>query len=138
MRVKKLGCGILAIVLSLSLALPVNSFAASKFSDTSGHWAETYINTAVNLKIITGYPDGKFLPDKAVTRAEFATMVNKALGNAGSESLTFSDVSSSEWYYNDVAKAVAAAYTAGYDDNTFRPNNPITRQEAAVMIFLMN
>ena len=134
MRVKKLGCGILAIVLSLSLALPVNSFAASKFSDTSGHWAETYINTAVNLKIITGYPDGKFLPDKAVTRAEFATMVNKALGNAGSESLTFSDVSSSEWYYNDVAKAVAAAYTAGYDDNTFRPNNPITRQEAAVMI----
>ncbi len=134
MRLKRLGCCILAIVLSLSLAVPVNSYAASTFTDTGGHWAESYINTAVNQKIITGYPDGKFQPDKAVTRAEFATMVNKALGNTGTESLTFSDVSYGEWYYNDVAKAVAAAYTAGYDDNTFRPNNPITRQEAAVMI----
>jgi len=134
MRLKRLGCCILAIVLSLPLAVPVNSYAASKFTDTGGHWAESYINTAVNQKIITGYPDGKFQPDKAVTRAEFATMVNKALGNAGTESLTFSDVSYGEWYYNDVAKAVAAAYTAGYDDSTFRPNNPITRQEAAVMI----
>lgn len=134
MKLKRIGCGILAIMLSLPLAAPVNSFGASKFSDTSGHWAESYINTAVNQKIITGYPDGRFSPDKAVTRAEFATMVNKALGNAGTESLAFSDVVNGEWYYNDVSKAVAAAYTAGYDDNTFRPNSPITRQEAAVMI----
>ncbi len=134
MKLKRIGCGILAIILSLPLAAPVNSYGASKFSDTSGHWAESYINTAVNKKIITGYPDGRFSPDKAVTRAEFATMVNKALGNAGTENLAFSDVVYGEWYYNDVSKAVAAAYTAGYDDNTFRPNNPITRQEAAVMI----
>ena len=134
MRLKRIGCALLAIVLSLALTMPVNSYAASRFSDTAGHWAESYINTAVNEKIITGYPDGKFLPDKAVTRAEFATMVNKALGNSGSETIKFSDVVYGEWYYNDVAKALAASYTAGYDDNTFRPNNPITRQEAAVMI----
>jgi hypothetical protein len=134
MKFKKFGCLVLAFVLTLPLALPVNSYAAGRFSDTAGHWAENYINTAVNQKIITGYPDGKFLPDKAVTRAEFATMVNKALGNTGSATLAFTDVPYGEWYYNDVAKALSAAYTAGYDDNTFRPNNPITRQEAAVMI----
>lgn len=134
MNFKKFGCLVLALMLSLPLALPVNVYAAGRFSDTSGHWAENYINTAVNQKIITGYPDGRFLPDKAVTRAEFATMVNKALGNTGSATLTFTDVPYGEWFYNDVAKALSAAYTAGYDDNTFRPNNPITRQEAAVMI----
>lgn len=134
MRLKRIGCLVLVAILSLPLAAPVKSYAAGKFSDTSGHWAESYINTAVSKKIINGYPDGRFLPDKAVTRAEFATMVNKALGNTGTESLSFRDVYNGEWYYNDIAKAVAAAYTAGYDDNTFRPNNPITRQEAAVMI----
>lgn len=131
---KRIGCGILALILSLPLALPVNSHAAGRFPDTAGHWAESYINTVVDKNIITGYPDGRFQPDRAVTRAEFARMMNNALGNTGSENLTFTDVNYSEWYYNDVAKAVAAAYTAGYDDSTFRPNNPITRQEAAVMI----
>lgn len=136
MRLKKLGCCIFAVLLALPLmAPPVDTYAAkSRFTDTAGHWAEKYINTAVDEKIITGYPDGRFLPDKAVSRAEFATMVNKALGNNGSETLTFTDVPRSEWYYNDIAKAVAAAYTAGYDDNTFRPDSPISRQEAAVMI----
>lgn len=116
------------------VAAPVETYAKSKFSDTAGHWAEKYINTAVDQKIITGYTDGTFLPDKAISRAEFATMINKALGNTSSENLTFTDVPNGEWYYSDISKSVAAAYTAGYDDNTFRPNSPITRQEAAVMI----
>lgn len=136
MRLKRLGCCIFAVLLALPLmAPPVDAYAAkSRFTDTAGHWAEKYINTAVDEKIITGYPDGRFLPDKAVSRAEFATMVNKALGNSSSENLAFTDVPRIEWYYNDIAKAMAAAYTAGYDDNTFRPDSPISRQEAAVMI----
>lgn len=133
-RLKRIGCCLLAVFLSLPLAAPVNSHAAGRFSDTNGHWAEDYIDAAIRENIITGYPDGRFRPDKAVTRAEFAAMVNKALGNNGIQSITFSDVDHGDWYYNDVAKAMSASYTAGYDDNTFRPNNPITRQEAAVMI----
>ena len=134
MKLKRIGCLLLAVSLSLPIATPISSFAAGRFTDTAGHWAENYINTVANEKIITGYPDGRFLPNKAVTRAEFATMINKALGNSDSATLSFKDVSHGAWYYNDVSKALAAAYTAGYDDNTFRPNNPITRQEAAVMI----
>ena len=134
MILKRIGCGLLAIFLSLPLIPPVNSHAAGRFSDTVGHWAESYINTAVEENIINGYPDGRFRPDRAVTRAEFASMINKALGNNGTASISFGDVSRGDWYYNDVAKALSAAYTAGYDDNTFRPDNPITRQEAAVMI----
>lgn len=134
MRLKRIGCSLLAVFLSLQLAVPVNSYGAVRLSDIKGHWAEDYIEKAVDKNIITGYPDGRFLPDRAVTRAEFAAMINNALGNNGMAEITFRDVKGGDWYYNDVAKALAATYTAGYDDDTFRPASPITRQEAAVMI----
>lgn len=134
MKVKSIGIFILVLAMTLTLSTPMYSFGAGRFSDTSGHWAEKYINQAVDKGFVKGYPDGRFLPDKAVTRAEFTTMVNKALGNSGTANLNFVDVPYSEWYYSDVSKAVAATYVAGYDDNTFKPNSPISRQEAAVMI----
>ncbi len=134
MKLKRIGCALLAMILPLALAMPVNCYAAKSFSDTRGHWAEDYINEAVHDGFAGGYPDGRFLPDKAVTRAEFATMVNKALGNSGTADVTFNDIHEGNWYYNDVSKAVAAAFVAGYSDGSFRPDSPITRQEAAVML----
>jgi hypothetical protein len=120
-------------LLAPAAVTPAHVYAAS-LSDVSGHWAEPYINSAINKDITTGYSDGTFKPDKPVTRAEFASMMNKALGNTGTASITFTDVPSSAWYYSDVSKAVAAAYVSGYDNNSFKPNDPITREEAAVMI----
>lgn len=134
MRLKKIWCGLLAAVLSLTVSTPLSSYGAAKFTDARGHWAERYINAAVNDGFVTGYPDGRFRPDKAVTRAEFAAMVNKALGNSGTANLSFYDVKGGSWHYNEVSKAVAAGYAAGYSDKSFRPDNPITRQEAAVML----
>ncbi len=122
---------IIALLAPASIPAPVH---AAGFSDIGGHWAKEYINSAISRGIVKGYTDGTFKPDKAVTRAEFAAMVNKALGNTGSASIAFHDVSASEWYYQDISKAVAAAYVSGYSDNSFKPNNPITREEAAVMI----
>ena len=136
MRFRKLGCGLLAMILSLPLALPVTSYA-SNFSDVTGHWAEFYISKVYNERIISGYPNGRFMPDKAVTRAEFAAMVNETFELDDIESdepINFSDVLYSSWYYNDVSIAIAAGYAGGYNDNTFKPNSPITRQEAAVML----
>lgn len=111
----------------------VPSHAAS-FSDISDHWAKDYIIDAANKNIISGYPDGTFLPDKAVTRAEFIKMVNNALGNNATSSVTFTDVPAAEWYHTEISKAVAAGYAGGYDTGEFLPNNNITRQEAAVML----
>ena len=71
----------------------VSSYGAS-FSDIDEHWAKSYILDAAEKGIISGYPDGTFLPDKPVTRAEFTKMVNNALGNNASSTLTFSDVPS--------------------------------------------
>lgn len=134
MNNKRLLSMALVFALVFTLAIPATAFAATSFSDTRGHWAETYINKAVSEGIVNGYPDGKFKPDAAVSRAEFINMINKALGNTGSASVSFKDVPSFEWYYQAVAKAVSAAYTGGYDDGTFKPDAKISRQEAAVMI----
>lgn len=134
MKGKIIGFSLLICLVVAVFALPGNTYAAAKFSDVSQHWAEKYINEAVAQGIVKGYPDGKFLPDNPVTRAEFATIINKALGNTGTTAINFKDVPRDEWYYAEISKAVAATYVAGYSDNTYQPNNSITRQEAAVMI----
>ncbi|HML37369.1 MAG TPA: S-layer homology domain-containing protein [Bacillota bacterium] len=140
-RKRKMGHRILSLALSLALALPLmlftpsDSLAYSRFNDVSGHWAEGFINRAYSLDVINGYPDGRFLPDKSVTRAEFVSMVNNAFDiDIDYDQASFSDVSYDKWYYKAVATAVTATYVSGSTDSTFRPNAPITRQEAAVML----
>lgn len=120
-------------LLTPGLALPDQSSAAAP-NDIKDHWAYNYISRGIELGFISGYPDGTFLPDNPVSRAEFSKMMNSALGNVGTATISFNDVPSFEWFYNDVSKAVAATYVDGYGDGTFLPNNAISRQEAAVMI----
>ncbi len=125
---------ILFLLVSSWFNVDQNHSYAARFQDTSGHWAESYIDRASSMGITNGYTDGTFRPNTPVTRAEFAGMVNRTLGNYGTTSITYPDVRYGSWYYNDVAKAVAATYVAGYADGYFRPNDFITRQEVAVMI----
>lgn len=136
MSLKRIACWLITAVLAVPAAVPLNSYASGNFPDTTGHWAERYISRAFNLDIVKGYSNGKFMPDKAVTRAEFISMVNHALDLDIDvyTSSNFKDVTGGSWYYNDISKAVAAGYAGGYSDNTFRPNTPITRQEGAVML----
>lgn len=108
--------------------------AATTFSDISGHWAQSDILKAAEQGIVSGYSDGTFKPNKAVTRAEFTTMLNKALGNNGTTESVFSDVAENAWYYAQICKGVSAGYISGYSDGTFKPGNTVTRQEAAVMM----
>lgn len=131
---RKLGCLALLTALAFSVFAPAEVHGASTFKDTKGHWAEQYIETAVAQGIIKGYADGNFLPDWKVSRAEFISMLNRALGNTATGTMGFSDVPTSAWYYYDVAKAVTARFVSGFNDNTFRPGSFITRQEAAVML----
>ncbi len=134
---------ILSILLVLALVLtslaPIGisadeAYGATTFSDISDHWAKSYIEKAVQKGFVKGYPDGTFLPEKAVSRAEFIKMVNSAIGNTGKASINFTDVPSNEWFYSDICKAVSASYVSGYTDGSFLPNASISRQEAAVII----
>ena len=139
MKKKKLLSMLLVCALVLTFVPQVQQAVFSPvygaaFNDIAGHWAQSDIERAVAQGIVLGFPDGTFLPDNPVTRAEFATMVNRALGNNATATIPFTDVPRAEWFYNDVSRAVAAAYVGGFEDNTFRPNHPISRQETAVII----
>jgi hypothetical protein len=122
------------LVLVVSMGFGPKAQAASIFSDTNRHWAETDIYKGVTEGFIKGYTDGTFKPDQPVTRAEFSKMLNQALSVTATVSITMKDLKTTDWYYNEVRKAVAAGYINGYTDNTFKPENNITRQEAAIMI----
>ncbi|PKM49502.1 MAG: hypothetical protein CVV02_15850 [Firmicutes bacterium HGW-Firmicutes-7] len=131
-QLKKIGSFFIAVTMVISIGQ--GSIAASIFSDTKGHWAEAEIQKGITSGFVKGYTDGTFKPNQPVTRAEFSKMLNMALGVSNTASISLYDVKSSDWYYDEVRKAVAAGYITGYTDSTFKPNNKITRQEAANMI----
>jgi hypothetical protein len=104
------------------------------FSDIENHWAKTQIQKLVKKRVISGYSDGTFKPNKQITRAEFIALINKAYNFKLVYDIDFKDVSADDWFYEDIRKAKAKGYISGYEDKTIRPNDLITRQEVAVIM----
>lgn len=102
--------------------------------DINNHWAKYEIQRFIDKGHINGYGDKTFKPDNNITRAEFIKVVNSVFGLKEKATENFTDVSSGQWYYNDVCIAVKAGYINGYEDKTFRPNQPISREEAAAIV----
>lgn len=107
-----------------------NLKAVSKFKDVKGHWAESIIARAVELKLITGYEDGTFKPNGQITRGEFATILSRATklsASAGENS--FTDMKG-HWAEAAVTQLAAQGFIKpGDDPNGFKPNNQLTRYE---------
>ena len=122
---------VMALVLMLGLIFPGSAMAAK---DWEGHWAEGVIEAWLELGLVSGYEDGSIQPNKSISRAEFMAFVNRAFNFTEKTSAQFKDVSSSDWYAEVVQKAVAAGYIAGYPEGTMKPNNNITRMEAAAIL----
>lgn len=124
-----------ALALCLSM-LPAAALAAG--GDIDGHWAEETIAKWEEAGYISGYPDGTFRPDQPISRAEFVALTNRAFGFTSSAEISFQDVPPSYWGYEEIQKGVAAGYISGDDRDLFRPGDPVTRQEAAVMLAKIN
>jgi len=131
---------VVAIVVFLSLSIAGISFASgsitqTNISDIKNHWAEKQIQDWIGNGYISGYPDGGFKPDKDISRAEIVKLINKVFKiNVTPKSECFSDVKASDWFFKDIACAQKEGYITGYPNNTFKPNNRITREEVAVII----
>lgn len=108
---------------------------SAEVPDIKSHWAEEVVSSWINQGLISGYEDGTFKPDAPVKRAEFVAFVNRVLKLLDKSESPFTDVSSNAWYSDDVLKAVEADMIKGYGDGLFKPEAPITRQEAAVVLF---
>ena len=103
------------------------------FTDTNGHWAEQAIEKMVEQGIIYGKSAKNFAPEDKITRAEFATLISRMLGLAEKE-YEFNDVKTENWYSKTVASVAAAGYMSGFNGN-FRPEDNMTREEMAVVLF---
>ncbi|QKS70474.1 S-layer homology domain-containing protein [Paenalkalicoccus suaedae] len=110
------------------------SIQAVQFSDINGHFAEKQIEDWNKKGLIIGFPNGTFQPNQAITRAEFMSLANRAFNYTTKADISYQDVSKNMWFYDTVAVASAAGYMQGYTDNTIKPQQAITRQEAAKVI----
>ena len=104
------------------------------FSDVSaGAWYATAVNTLVELDVLSGYEDGTFRPNNAVTRAEFVTAVCKCFDSLSTGSAGFSDVSG-HWAEGFINQAVAEGWISGFPDGTFRPDESIQRCQVTAIL----
>ncbi|TYP76398.1 carbohydrate binding domain-containing protein [Paenibacillus methanolicus] len=105
------------------------------FADVSGaHWAKSAVEQLQALGLMTGDADGRFLPNRPITRAEFVAVLDRAFGYAGDGSKSFADVLPEAWYYRPVMNAAGSGIVEGTEDGQFAPNAPITREDAAVLL----
>mgnify|MGYP001031356628 CR=1 FL=1 len=104
------------------------------FPDMKGHWAEKEITALKDAGLINGKENG-YCPEDAVTRAEWITMLLRAVGikTDGNTTGTFSDVNTNDWFFGAVETAYKEGYISG-DGENFRPNDKITREEMAKII----
>lgn len=129
-----------ASALALSVILASSMLAspafALGFSDTQGYWAQQGIEKLAGQNILGGYPDGTFRPNGIVNRAEFATVLAKALQPQVTPSTmgSFHDVPSSHWSFRSVEAVKQMGWVGGYPDGTFHPAQAISRTEALVIL----
>ncbi|WP_073165415.1 S-layer homology domain-containing protein [Desulfofundulus australicus] len=106
------------------------------FADIAGHWAQKEIEFMTTKGFVTGVGENKFAPEATVTRAEFAAILARMAGLTadpdGAE--RFNDVPQDAWYCGMVGAAAKAGLVRGTGEHSFAPNEPITRQQMAVMM----
>lgn len=137
---------LIIIIFTLLLSVfPLNQASAASKDDISGHYFETDMRILIGKGLLGGYGNGIYKPDNPVTRAEFASFIVRALdlGTMAasefsvaqvSESASFTDINTDDWYYPAILAASQNRIVGGYPDGSFQPNTKISRQEMAAMI----
>ncbi|WP_418442087.1 S-layer homology domain-containing protein [Anaerotignum lactatifermentans] len=126
---------VLAALMAASIAIPTPVLAASPadFSDFPNNWATNALSYAVSNGLLSG-DSGKIRANDTLKRAEMAAILNRLAGAVKGASLTgYTDVPTTAWYYEDMAKAVQMGTFAG-DGGMLRPEAPITRQEVFAVL----
>ena len=105
------------------------------FDDVDGGaWYAEAVHTLASLGILNGVGDGRYEPERAITRAEFTAIAMRFAKAPAIGEVRFTDVRESDWFYADVAGAVQYGWIEGYGDGTFRPGSSITRAEVTAIV----
>lgn len=107
------------------------------FSDIPyNHWAKKDIEIAVQHKLMEGYGNQRFAPDESLTREEMATLLTKLLKISPSQNAQnpFKDIDSSHWSYPYIVSMAKENIFQGYEDQTFRPKEKVSRGQMAALL----
>ena len=115
--------------------MPVFAQQAKLFPDVStNHWAAAQIKELSEKGVIVGYPDGTFKPDANVTRAEFASMAIRALGQEHTtvaQPVNFTDIAPDFWAYDMIQRALYfELISCPPSGQAFRPDDSVSHAEA--------
>jgi len=138
-----------ATVNSLTNSTYALIYQEKTFEDAEDKWYEAIVSEMGSRGIIEGIGNGLFDGERAITRAEFITIVVRALGLSvsgergtegenqefGIRNSEFSDVLPSDWYFGAVAVAFKYGLAGGVGNGVFAPDRPITREEAMVILW---
>ena len=117
-----------------NLLLDQEVSAAVRFTDVPADaWYARAVETLASLGMVEGGGGGKFAPERTITRAEFTVMAMRFARLPEGGENPFSDVTSSDWFYDQVVGAVQYGWITGYTDGTFRPEATITRAEVTAI-----
>ena len=111
-----------------------NLTKTNRYSDVAAtSWYNTAVSTLSSMGIITGYPDGTFRPNAAITRAEFAAIAARFDNNGDKTAAKFSDIAT-HWARDEISIAYNNGWITGYPDGTFGPQRDITRAETMTLV----
>lgn len=111
-----------------------NLTKTNRYSDvTRADWYNTAVSTLSSMGIITGYPDGTFRPNAAITRAEFAAITARFDSNGDKTTAKFSDIAT-HWAKDEISIAYNNGWITGYPNGTFGPQRDITRAETMTLV----
>ena len=106
------------------------------FADMKDHWAHYDVEYMANEGLVAGKGEGTFDPDAQITRAEYVTILDRAMKYEIEAGETYADVSADAWYAPYVATAKANGLLNGFPtDDGFKPEQPITREEMAFFTY---
>lgn len=106
--------------------------AKTPFEDIVGMWCEDTISDLYTKGIVSGVSKTEFAPNRNVKRGDFVMLIMNTIGDRAEGETNykeFEDVKSDSYYYSSIMKARKLGIALGFDNNTFKPDEPVTREE---------
>lgn len=127
--VKRLMAVFLSFALMVGLLPAVSLPAAAENS-----WLQPYLDKLVSWGVMRGDQAGNLDPDRPISRAEYVSLINRAYGYDETAKNPYSDVSPTDWYYDDISVGSTAGYFSGTSSTTASPLSTLTREQATVIL----
>lgn len=134
-----------AVIIGRFLEIDIENYQEYELTfadnDAISDWSRPYVAAMYDSQVINGKASGEevnFAPKDTITRAEAITILGRTIEDISEYEITFADFEEiPEWARENVIKMTGLGYVSGYEDDTIRPNNFVTRAEAVTLLYKM-